>query len=256
MKSREPESARSTSSKGSTPPPVEDDVELSARDRAVSETVMYRYVGFAWLIDLLRNGGPATWSVLIGFIALPWLLFFGAPFNEHGWYSFVTAPVTLPLIGRVGGGSLLELFVLGGGVLAGVVTVALLIWVFDRQQPISFLAALCAFGITQVVVLFSALYIQAAHDYPRGSNRCFALTTSGVTGALQPARMHQWDALYFTIGTLTTAGTGALQPASQFCRRLVTLQMIVDFVILAVVVTVVVARLAARLVEANVGPQR
>lgn len=52
------------------------------------------------------------------------------------------------------------------------------------------------------------------------------------------------DALYFTIGTLSSAGTGNLAPASQLARGIQTLQMILDLGFILVAVTLVVARLA------------
>lgn len=53
------------------------------------------------------------------------------------------------------------------------------------------------------------------------------------------------DATYFTVGTLTTAGTGTISPRSQSARLLVTVQYAVDLVFLAVVLSVFAGRLAA-----------
>jgi hypothetical protein len=53
------------------------------------------------------------------------------------------------------------------------------------------------------------------------------------------------DATYFTVGTLTTTGTGTISPQSQSARLLVTVQYAVDLVFLAVVLSVFAGRLAA-----------
>lgn len=53
------------------------------------------------------------------------------------------------------------------------------------------------------------------------------------------------DAIYFTIGTLSTAGTGSIVPVSELARGLQTLQMLLDLGFLLVAVTLVVGRLAA-----------
>ncbi|HEX3488938.1 MAG TPA: ion channel [Streptosporangiaceae bacterium] len=53
------------------------------------------------------------------------------------------------------------------------------------------------------------------------------------------------DAIYFTIGTLSTAGTGDIVPVSELARGLQTLQMLLDLGFLLVAVTLVVGRLAA-----------
>jgi hypothetical protein len=52
------------------------------------------------------------------------------------------------------------------------------------------------------------------------------------------------DALYFALGTLTTAGTGSITPISQLARGLVSIQMILDLMLVAVATTIVIARLS------------
>jgi voltage-gated potassium channel len=58
------------------------------------------------------------------------------------------------------------------------------------------------------------------------------------------ARLTHLDAIYFTMGTLSTAGTGSIVPISQLARGLQTLQMLLDLGFLLVAVTLVVGRLA------------
>ncbi len=59
------------------------------------------------------------------------------------------------------------------------------------------------------------------------------------------ARLTHLDAIYFTIGTLSTAGTGNIVPVSELARGLQTVQMLLDLGFLLVAVTLVVGRLAA-----------
>jgi hypothetical protein len=50
------------------------------------------------------------------------------------------------------------------------------------------------------------------------------------------------DAFYFALRTLTTAGTGTIAPTSDLSRALVSGQMVLDLVFVAVVVTIAVTR--------------
>jgi hypothetical protein len=50
------------------------------------------------------------------------------------------------------------------------------------------------------------------------------------------------DAIYFALGTLTTAGTGTIAPTSGLARGLVSGQMVLDFVFVAIAVTTAIAR--------------
>jgi hydrogenase maturation factor len=56
------------------------------------------------------------------------------------------------------------------------------------------------------------------------------------------------DAVYFAIGTLTTAGTGTIAAISQTARGIQTVQMILDLVLVVFAVTLVLglSRLALR----------
>jgi hypothetical protein len=51
------------------------------------------------------------------------------------------------------------------------------------------------------------------------------------------------DAIYFSVGTLTTAGTGNISALSELARRLQTAQMILDFILVVFVVAIVIPRL-------------
>ncbi|MFJ5234537.1 ion channel [Kitasatospora sp. NPDC088391] len=51
------------------------------------------------------------------------------------------------------------------------------------------------------------------------------------------------DAVYFALGTMTT-GTGSLAPLSAQARGVVTVQMVIDFLLIAVAATILVSRLS------------
>ena len=54
------------------------------------------------------------------------------------------------------------------------------------------------------------------------------------------------DAIYFSLGIISTAGTGDISPTSQLARGVVTAQMAVDLLLILVAAALVVARLAER----------
>jgi hypothetical protein len=59
-------------------------------------------------------------------------------------------------------------------------------------------------------------------------------------------RLTRLDAIYFTVGTMTTAGTGNINAISEAARGLQVLQMILDLGLLVFVVGLVVAELSSR----------
>jgi hypothetical protein len=62
------------------------------------------------------------------------------------------------------------------------------------------------------------------------------------------------DALYFALGTLTTAGTGSVAPTSSLSRGLVSVQMIVDLIFLAGIVVIATQKILA--MQKNPLPKR
>jgi hypothetical protein len=85
-------------------------------------------------------------------------------------------------------------------------------------------------GIANLIGGFSAAYLQTAHD----SAKCFSTA------------MGHADAVYFTIATLTTTGSGDIYPASGGCRLLVASQAVVGIVVIAISVAGLVALLTQR----------
>lgn len=80
----------------------------------------------------------------------------------------------------------------------------------------------------ETIVIFAGFY------WHFGTNGNFTASLSRV------------DALYFTLGTLTTAGTGTIAPESQMIRSLVGSQMILDLILVAGAAAIAVTRLAER----------
>jgi hypothetical protein len=61
------------------------------------------------------------------------------------------------------------------------------------------------------------------------------------------------DAVYFTVGTLTTAGTGTISATSQVARGLQTLQMTLGIVLIVFAVSLVIAELSSRIQKRKAG---
>jgi voltage-gated potassium channel len=81
-----------------------------------------------------------------------------------------------------------------------------------------------AVAIPLFLVVFAASYVSLAHEHPASFNQPLDRTQS----------------LYFAIVTLGTVGYGDIVPKSDFARLLVSLQILVDLVLLALVVKVVI----------------
>jgi hypothetical protein len=93
-----------------------------------------------------------------------------------------------------------------------------------------------AYAFSALTYLFSTLY----WGYGGMSNFSTSLT--------------RLDAIYFSVGTLTTAGTGNISATSELSRGLQTTQMGLDFVLVVFVVAIVIPRLI-RLTERSVEPE-
>jgi hypothetical protein len=181
--------------------------------------------------------GVAVAGALI-LAAVPWLLFLTGPVGRNNWLH--VGPLrALDISSKAGGIEVVP-------ILLATALAALVLYLQGVFHPDAPPLVLAGFGLSLVLILigvFSALYLQAAHDHVSGAGACFA-PVAGLSGE-HPAIVHHWDAIYFSVGLLTTAGTGSLQPLSTSCRELATAQMVLDFTLLAVAVTTLIARLAA-----------
>ncbi len=90
------------------------------------------------------------------------------------------------------------------------------------------LLLLTAVTLSLLVTVFSLLY------WTYGTSENFSQCLS------------KWDAVYFALGTLTTAGTGNLMAISDLAKALASVQLVVDLVFMGGAVALVVARLGAR----------
>jgi len=105
-----------------------------------------------------------------------------------------------------------------------VVGILNLIWFsFVRFRPV--IAALILMYLFSLILqLFSYMY------WSYGTIKDFSVTLSHL------------DSFYFALGTLTTAGTGNVSAISETARRLQTLQMGIDFILVGFVVFLILTR--------------
>jgi hypothetical protein len=96
-----------------------------------------------------------------------------------------------------------------------------------RKQSIWLLGLATFYAFATLLLLFSTLYLQD------GTTRNFNYKLSHL------------DAIYFALGTLSTAGTGNIVAISETARTIQSLQMGVDFGLTALVIGVFVSRLGS-----------
>jgi voltage-gated potassium channel len=95
--------------------------------------------------------------------------------------------------------------------------------VFNSRTPL--LAAIEALAVTipLFLVIFAAMYVVLAND---------------SDGNFNVGSLTRTDALYFTVTVFATVGFGDITATSQLARVLVTVQMLVDLVVLGAVIRV------------------
>jgi len=158
--------------------------------------------------------------------AVPWLTFAFGPAGAHNFF-FGSRPETAHVLG-------VPIPPSGGP--AGYVGIALaymlvlvgIVFVKSTLTDPAALLATFAFILAGFVGAFAAIYVQLSHDSP-GS--CFSAPVTKV------------DAIYFTLGTLSTAGTGDLTVVSEQCRAIVSAQLVAGFVMVTIAVAGLVSRL-------------
>lgn len=117
-------------------------------------------------------------------------------------------------------------------VLTGIVP--LIVLCFRRFRPV-ITALFLAYMLSLVLQIFSYMY------WAYGTTRNFNI------------RLSHLDSFYFALGTMTTAGTGNISAISETSRRLQTLQMGLDLVLIGFVVALVLARYSALLSRPQAG---
>ena len=108
----------------------------------------------------------------------------------------------------------------------GIATVVVAVWLGFTAARV---ASAVVWALFLILINFSYLY------WSHGAPPDFNHTLSHL------------DAIYFAVGTLTTAGTGSLEAMSETARELQLFQMVLGFALIAFAVSVAVTRFASRL---------
>jgi hypothetical protein len=207
--------------------------------------------GFLWLIDLLA--ALALLVLLALLLALLFLLTIGAwlfPIaaladliagpvrSTHGFIHWWVSPSQGWLVARCG---FTAISVLALVIAPGYLTEVDLSDVSGLKVG-SLVLGIFLLGVVVLVCLFAATDLQAAHDHAVGLSQCFAAGPAAAGGSI-PGVLHSSDALYFTIGNLTTAGTGQVTPLSSSCRALVAWQTAIGTIVVLFGVGAVIAHM-------------
>lgn len=111
-----------------------------------------------------------------------------------------------------------------------VVILDMRILVFQLDKLRSYSVAVYRAGL--LLIIPAILSLLASADWVLG----VIDASSFCDGALRCEPLTKIDALYFAVTLSTTVGFGDIHPVTQFARLIVTLQMILSFVITAVVI--------------------
>lgn len=169
------------------------------------------------LVELDRRARRRAFGSTVAWVVTVWVVLIGV-------YHLVPSRAPSTGVGVVA--------LVGGGVLFGTV----LVWQVRRilRAEIPQLRAVEAFGM--LVPLFLVLFASA-----------YASLSAGYPGHFTQ-ELDRSDALYFTVTVLTTVGFGDIAPVSTSARNLVTLQMVLDTVLIAALARFVIfqAKLSLR----------
>jgi hypothetical protein len=108
---------------------------------------------------------------------------------------------------------------------------------FSRFRPVM-IGIVLVYVFSLILQLFSYMY------WVYGTIRDFSVSLTHL------------DAFYLALGTFTTAGTGNIAPISETTRRLQTLQMGLDFILIGFVVVLVTTRYTNLLDRPKVAPAK
>jgi predicted membrane channel-forming protein YqfA (hemolysin III family) len=114
-----------------------------------------------------------------------------------------------------------------------VVIIVLAIALIIKSTKPGATVAYLVYGFSALICLFSQLY------WGYGTAGNFSI------------RLSRGDALYFAIGTLTTAGTGNISATSGIAREIQALQMMLDLALLGFAVALAISRLASQAQESS-----
>jgi membrane protein YdbS with pleckstrin-like domain len=108
-----------------------------------------------------------------------------------------------------------------------IVFVSIIQVIIYRNDSMETLSSAVFASLGTLILLFSTLYWQI------GTDQNFNLPLSRL------------DGVYFTLGTLTTAGTGNIVATSETARAIQFIQMIVDLGVAALVIGIFVSRISS-----------
>jgi hypothetical protein len=175
------------------------------------------------------NGEPAEFIIVATVAvvtAVPWLTFALGPTGAHNFF-FGSRPVAAHVFGvpiPPSGGPAGYI----GIALSYMIVLVAIVFVKSTFDGSTALLATFALILAGFVGAFAAIYVQLSHD---SSGSCFG------------APITKLDAVYFTLGTLSTAGTGDLAAVSEQCRAIVSAQLVAGFVMVSIAVAGLVGRL-------------
>jgi voltage-gated potassium channel len=147
------------------------------------------------------------------------------------WTAILGAYYLIPFDDHSAAGALVRLIV--GIALLIAVLVWLLFRIVNADTPGLRAVEALAVVVILLIVVFAATYLSVISESPHSFNQ----------------RLDHTSALYFTITVLATVGFGDIVPVNDFARLIVSAQMILDLIFIAVVVRVFIN--AAKLGQAR-----
>lgn len=114
-----------------------------------------------------------------------------------------------------------------GLIILVLILVQCLITVNYTSMPLWLLVLLVVNAAANLVLLFAhAYWVRSAHN-------CACMNTA----------LTKLDSVYFTLTTLTTVGYGDINPETQLCRAIVSVQLVFGVVLFVIILALLVARI-------------
>jgi tetratricopeptide (TPR) repeat protein len=178
-------------------------VTMAVRHFSAAASKWFTDSTWAWVVLFVPMAVLSALVTLVSAVAAWWILATGNTVSDHSLLFTFVGP---------------RFFAAKAAIIAMLIVVT--VWDPDdwlttaRRSGFIFIGALFL-----LVGLFACTDLEASRQASTGAYQCFVTNGTGSSGSLSVI-----DAMYFTIGTLTTAGTGSLQPVSEFCREMVAWQ--------------------------------
>jgi hypothetical protein len=104
---------------------------------------------------------------------------------------------------------------------------------YTSREEITERVATFAVAVVLLLGIFAGMDRQGAHDHPKGGAQCFSTGVLDKSGNPQ-GELDMANAMYFTLGNLTTAGTGTVVPTSPSCRAMTATQTAIGALVILV----------------------